>query len=77
MNVFIILLFFIGIYLVTLYVTKVNCPPAQIEYKYVPKQYSQDYSDPIYASLQYGELFRYAAPVNPDAAVSNILKTQA
>lgn len=65
MKIEIILLLFLGIFLVVTYLVQVSKPPNKVEFKYIPRTLEQSFNDPISANLQYGTLFQFAGPYPP------------
>ena len=72
MKLFIIILFFSGILAITVgYINqKHKCPPAKIEYRFIPRTFEQDQNNPVLVSQLFNEMFASPDPWIGDFKIS-------
>lgn len=64
MTTIVVLLFFAGVLMVTVgYVNQLHkCPPARIEYRYVPRTFQEEQENPIRVSQLFNNMFQEPSP---------------
>jgi len=55
-------LFIIGIYFIVIYVSKIQCPPARVEYRFLPRTFEEQQNDPALVSRTFSDMFLGEAP---------------
>jgi len=64
MKTIVLLLFFAGIMMVVVgYINQLHkCPPAQIEYRYIPRTFQEEQENPVRVSQLFNTMFQDPSP---------------